>query len=203
MERRKFMIGAGALATGTSAAVGTGAFSTFTSGSRTTNVQVTGDANSFIGLEGVAPWANGESTDGGKLALDFAGAFQYSYNGEGVNPGSTYTFDDVFMLQNGLGGENGSGDKLAPKPVVHIETNNFDEDVEIDFYISSTGNFSGKSETPRFEHGTSITGESNSVRMNVPETFWIGVEIKNNSSTSITDAGGSITIHAKADGYDE
>ena len=202
-KRRKFLAGLGALASGSAAAVGTGAFSTMSSGSRTTNVQVTEDANSFIGLEGVAPWANGDSTDGGKLALDFSGAFQYGYNREGINPGSTYTFDDVFRLQNGLGGKNADGDKLAPKPVVYIEVKNFDEDVDIDFYISSTGNFSGKDSTPRLAHGTSITGEQNSVRMNVPETFWIGVEIKSTGSTSISEAGGDIIIHAAKDGYSE
>ena len=193
----------GSLAAGGAAAIGSGAFTTMSSGSRAVDIQVAGDANSFIGLRGVAPWANGDSTEGGQLALDFAGAFQYSYNGEGVNPGSTYRFDDVFAIQNGMGGENEDGDKIAPKPYVHIETNGFAESVEVEFYISDTGNFSGKDDSPRVEYGTSITGEVNEVKMNVPETFWIGVKIKSTGTDSIEEAGGTITIHATKEGEED
>jgi hypothetical protein len=200
VKRRKFLIGAGALFSGSAAAMGTGAFTTMSSGDRTTNVRVAGDADSFIGIEGVAPWANGDSTDGGQLALDFSGAFQFSYNGEGVNPGSTYRFDDVFKIKNAVAGENEDGDFLGSKPWVYIEPKGFDSSINITFYISDTGNFGGKDETPRVSYGTSITGEANEVRMNDPEAFWVGVKIESTGSTSVENAGGSIVIHATQDG---
>ena len=50
MERRKFVIGAGALATGSAAAVGTGAFSS-TWANRDVTAEVTGDAGAYLGLD--------------------------------------------------------------------------------------------------------------------------------------------------------
>lgn len=50
MQRRKFVVGLGALATGTAAATGTGAF-TSVSAQRNVNVQLSDDSNAFLGLE--------------------------------------------------------------------------------------------------------------------------------------------------------
>ncbi|MES3160593.1 MAG: hypothetical protein PPP55_03370, partial [Halorubrum sp.] len=50
MERRKFTIGLGALATGSAAAIGTGAFSAAFVGDRDANITVSGDADALLAL---------------------------------------------------------------------------------------------------------------------------------------------------------
>jgi len=88
MERRKFMIGAGALATGTSAAVGTGAFTSASLGERTVNVGVETDANAQIGLvAGDVPDIS--QNENGEIELSLTGD-----EGEGINPNSEYTWGD-------------------------------------------------------------------------------------------------------------
>ncbi|MDZ5813171.1 hypothetical protein U4E84_17725, partial [Halorubrum sp. AD140] len=52
MQRRKFIIGAGAMASGSAAAVGTGAFSS-TQTERSFNVSTSGDATAQLALEGL------------------------------------------------------------------------------------------------------------------------------------------------------
>ena len=100
MERRKFIIGAGALATGASAAVGTGAFTSASTGDRTVEVATAGDSNAFTVIEpGEANGDYAEETDG-TLELNFnEDADTFMDEGQGVNEGSVYTFDDVFIIQ--------------------------------------------------------------------------------------------------------
>jgi len=86
MQRRKFVIGLGALASGTAAAVGTGAFTSASVEDRAINVEVTGDADSRVAL------VAGESEDiyqneEGQLQLDLAGD-------DGVNINSVYEWGD-------------------------------------------------------------------------------------------------------------
>ena len=100
MERRKFMIGAGALATGTSAAVGTGAFSSASLGERTVAVDVAGDSNAQIGLV-AGDVSDVSEKSNGEIELSLTG----DGDGEGVNTNSVYewgTGDDnyAFALQN-------------------------------------------------------------------------------------------------------
>lgn len=102
MERRKFIIGAGALATGSSAAVGTGAFTSASTGDRSVEVATADDSAGFTAL--VPGDKNGEyaeETDG-TLELNFnedADTPGYLDNPQGVNEGSVYTFDDVFIIR--------------------------------------------------------------------------------------------------------
>ncbi|WP_138006677.1 hypothetical protein [Halalkalirubrum salinum] len=103
MERRKFVIGLGALAAGSSAAVGTGAFTSASTGDRSVDVNVANDSAGFTAL--VPGEKNGEyaeETDG-TLELNFNGdADTPGYldnDGEGVNEDSVYTFDDVFVIR--------------------------------------------------------------------------------------------------------
>ena len=100
MERRKFMIGAGALATGTSAAVGTGAFSSASLGERTVAVDVAGDSNAQIGLV-AGDVSDVSEKSNGEIELSLTG----DGDGEGVNTNSVYewgTGDDnyAFALVN-------------------------------------------------------------------------------------------------------
>lgn len=105
MERRKFIIGAGALATGSSAAIGTGAFTTASTGDRTVNVNKAADSEAFLTIEpsGGSNGGYAEESDG-TLQLNFdenndtgSGTL---FKGDGVNKGSVYTFDNVFVINN-------------------------------------------------------------------------------------------------------
>ncbi|MFY4816480.1 hypothetical protein ACOJIV_27970 [Haloarcula sp. AONF1] len=93
MERRKFLIGTGALASGSAAAVGTGAF-TSVSAQRSVNIAVTSDNNSYLGLRATGDRAE---FNGDELQLDFAD----SDNGaSGLNPNSRTAFTDLFTIEN-------------------------------------------------------------------------------------------------------
>ncbi|HKL28962.1 MAG TPA: hypothetical protein VJ898_06800 [Natrialbaceae archaeon] len=88
VKRRKFLIGLGAVAAGSAAAVGTGAFSSAAMPDRKVTVAIDDDANSQIGL---VPGDDPDVTIGGdgQLRLDLEGA-----DGEGVNINSVYTWGD-------------------------------------------------------------------------------------------------------------
>jgi len=91
MERRKFVMGLGVLAAGSSAAVGSGAVNSAVLNDRTTSIDITTDQNSLIGL---AP-GNSEvvyQSEGGQLVVDFSNG---SNSGSGVNPDSTYQIGNV------------------------------------------------------------------------------------------------------------
>ena len=115
MERRKFVVGLGALAAGSSAAIGTGAFTSAETGERDVAVSTAADSGSFLAIytsdsdtaaddpEGTNP--NGryasETGDPGTIELHFNDDARGSFpTGDGVNPGSVYTFDDVFRIRN-------------------------------------------------------------------------------------------------------
>lgn len=128
MQRRKFVVGLGSLAAGSAAAMGTGAVSQFNSGDRTVEVETVGDASAYIalqrpdkGLSDGGDTRNGNFVElkNGKMRLDFtsnnptsarSGNTQKgnSLGGDGVNPGSTYYFDEAFEIRN-LSNNSGSG----------------------------------------------------------------------------------------------
>ncbi|WP_418286006.1 DUF1102 domain-containing protein [Halorubrum sp. DTA46] len=128
MERRKFVIGAGALATGSAAAMGTGAVSQFNSGDRAIEIETVGDASAYIALQRPdSGLSDGGDTRNGnfveyedeKLSLDFTSDNPTSarsgdpeegnsLGGDGVNPDSTYWFDGTFEIRN-LSNNSGSG----------------------------------------------------------------------------------------------
>jgi hypothetical protein len=87
-NRRNFLIGLGALAAGSGAAMGTGAFSSASIPDRHVSVQVDEDDASTIAL---VPGDDPDIglTDGGELYLDLTGS-----DGEGVNINSRYTWGD-------------------------------------------------------------------------------------------------------------
>lgn len=99
MNRRRLLITLGAAATGSSAAVGTGAF-TSASANRTVSVSVAGDANAFLTMK-PSPGSNGAyaDIDAGRLAvrLDESGE---NTLGNGVNDDAVTEFSDVFRIRN-------------------------------------------------------------------------------------------------------
>lgn len=88
VKRRKFLVGMGALAAGSAASLGTGAFTNASIPDRQVTVNVDDDANSQIALvPGNDPDISLSS--GGEIQLDLTGA-----DSEGTNINSTYTWGD-------------------------------------------------------------------------------------------------------------
>lgn len=101
MERRSFVIGLGALSTGSAAALGTGAFSSVEA-ERSVSVSLAEDANAYLALESTSEYTTTESD--GTLKLDFGQ--EVSGNGTHVGEDSKYFFGsgdptkNVFKVRN-------------------------------------------------------------------------------------------------------
>ena len=98
-NRRKFLAGLGALASGSAAAVGTGAFSS-AQANRTLDVEVAGDANAYLAIE------EGPNTDvaedvvtksSGTVSLDFDGN---NTEASGLNQNATTEFTNILTVEN-------------------------------------------------------------------------------------------------------
>jgi len=101
MNRRKFLIGAGSLAAGSAAAMGTGAFSSVRA-ERDINVEVADDANAYLALDASISQYAKESS--GTLELQFDGS-NPDQDGDGLNANADTTFANVFKIVN-----NGTND---------------------------------------------------------------------------------------------
>jgi hypothetical protein len=99
MERRKFVVGLGALAAGSSAAVGSGAFTAAELSGREANISVVNDTNGLIGLQAGDSElvSNDGGSNGNELAIDFNPS---SGDGEGVNPNSKYQVGGLGGIDN-------------------------------------------------------------------------------------------------------
>lgn len=88
MERRKFIIGAGALGAGISTAIGTGAF-TSVEAERSFDISTAGDSEAYLRLQPIATnqYAN---TNGGTLSVTL----------DDVNQNAVTTFEDLFQVSN-------------------------------------------------------------------------------------------------------
>ena len=99
MERRKFLIGAGALASGSAAAVGTGAF-TSVEANRNADIQVANDSGALLTFDS-SDNLNGdyvvERDDG--IVLDIS-SDNGNILGNGVNDDATTFLRDLFDIQN-------------------------------------------------------------------------------------------------------
>lgn len=95
MQRRKFIIGLGALSAGGAAAMGTGAFTSATA-RRTATLDTVTDGNAYLGLHDI-----GERSDingNGQLVIDLGADSGNGGTGLGVN--SRYAFTDIFQIAN-------------------------------------------------------------------------------------------------------
>jgi hypothetical protein len=102
MERRKFVIGAGSLAAGGAAALGTGAFSSVEA-NRTMDIAVRGDANAYLTLtEGpntdVAEDVVDKTSD--SIELDFNGDAAGNTDNGGLNQNAVTEFSNVLTVEN-------------------------------------------------------------------------------------------------------
>jgi len=91
MKRRKFLIGTGALAAGSAAAVGSGAF-TSVSATRSVDIDVIGDESAYLSL---APC---ENSPNGEYAEITDGTF--TLNISNLNPNAFTRIDNVFEVTN-------------------------------------------------------------------------------------------------------
>ena len=82
MERRKFVVGLGALASGSAAAIGTGAFDSVEA-DRNVDVQVTGDASSYLQITGDDDFVGDDSGDG-ELTIDLGSPGDEAFNPDAV-----------------------------------------------------------------------------------------------------------------------
>jgi len=94
MKRRKFLIGTGALAAGSAAAVGSGAF-TSVSADRTVQVNVAGDDSALLAIE---PCDSDSSPNGDYASIGEDG--QFTLNIPNLNPNAFTRIDDVFKITN-------------------------------------------------------------------------------------------------------
>jgi hypothetical protein len=95
-NRRKFITGLGALATGSAAAMGTGAFSSVRA-ERSLSVSVADDNEAYLSLDAsVSDYA--EET-GSTLELQFDGS-NSGQNGQGINANADSFFKNVFKIEN-------------------------------------------------------------------------------------------------------
>ena len=97
MQRRKFVIGAGALATGSAAAFGTGAFDSVEA-EREVDVNIEGDAAAYLGITGDDVFV-GDDSDDSELTIDLGGP-DTGNGGEGFNANAITEVSDVITLTN-------------------------------------------------------------------------------------------------------
>ena len=150
MERRKFVVGLGALASGAAAATGTGAFTAAELSGRQANISVVNDTNGLVGLKADPDTElvrdNGGDNDN-ELVIDFN---PDSGDGQGVNPNSKYQV-------GGLGGI-GNLNEVPGNPTLDttIEDLAIDTDSDIEeHYAFSLLNQSGS------DQAVEVTYEAN------------------------------------------
>lgn len=187
-KRRKLLVGLGALASGSAAAVGTGAFQTYRS-ERTVIVNVAADSGGFVGVSAQnETYASG--TGDGQLELNFGSDSELGIgdgDAQGLNPDSTFNFGEVFRVAN----ISGTGDMR-----VVIEADGFDlEDIELT--AAGTGN--------SLSEGTSLRAEDYSDVNNLPKLFQPGqvnvdMTIETKDDDTMGNVGGTLTIHAATGG---
>ena len=101
MNRRKLIVGAGTIAVGSTAALGTGAF-TSAQAQRNIAVSIAQDASAFLGFDpdvneyDNSPYA---TESDGLIQVDITGGTD-RFDGEGVSPGATTTIEEVFPIEN-------------------------------------------------------------------------------------------------------
>ena len=101
MQRRTFVIGLGALSTGTAAAVGTGAFTSVTA-DRDVEVAVAEDADAFLSLS-PSDGANGAFAEqtGDEETIEFdIDEDAEGVDGSGLNPNATTVIAEIFDIEN-------------------------------------------------------------------------------------------------------
>jgi hypothetical protein len=188
MQRRKLLAALGTVAAGGAATVGTGAFTT-AAADRTVDVSVAADSSGFVELTALnETYASG--TGDGQLELNFnedSGLGIFDGDAQGLNPGSTFNFNEVFRIGNAAG--------LGDMRVV-IEATGFDlERLE----LTASGE-----EVTGMDPGTSLRVADYDDVDNLPklvEPDAVDVDMVIETKASVDDAvGGQFTIYAATGG---
>lgn len=170
MDRRKFLIGAGSLAAGSAAAMGTGAFN-FANVERTAKINVAGDASAYLGIEtSQSPYAEQPNKQAQIVLNGEAGV-----SGSGVNANADMRFDHVLGLRN-------NGDTEV---ALQITDNGANDDV---FRMWVEGD-------DTLSDGTRVDDTDADLTLEVGEIVYLnaGVFLRNNSAS---DLPSKITITA-------
>lgn len=175
MQRRKLLIGLGAVTAGGIAALGTGALSS-SEVDRNLTAEVVGDGGAYITLEANQPYA--EITDGGQLYLHFDENTQGAdgeTTGTGLNQDSINHFDDVFTISA----------KTATNPELEVWLS--DTHDRLRFYWDEPGDWASG-------------GNPKTIDSNGGETVAVGVEINLDDyeqQGDIFTGDDDFTIHAE------
>ena len=99
LERRKFTIGLGALATGSAAALGTGAFSSVEA-ERSVEIDVEGDAEAYLRLTGDEEFIDDDTPQDSELEFAFGVNEETEEGGQGFNDDAVTVVEDIVTIEN-------------------------------------------------------------------------------------------------------
>ncbi|WP_080510505.1 hypothetical protein [Halorubrum coriense] len=202
MQRRKFVVGLGALASGSAAAVGTGAFTSVTA-DRSVTVSVTGDESAYLGMDAEGStngaYAN-ESGDDGDLSINFddlsnGDDLTETSGGSGVNPSAVTTAEDVFRITN-QGTQEVEVDLSGGSNISVTDPSSYSagsDDVYIFFNESGTGT--------SVSSGNKLTGSASDIELAPGDVVQVDVVVTTGSDTSFASLG-DLTVSANAGDVD-
>ncbi|OYR62888.1 DUF1102 domain-containing protein [Halorubrum ezzemoulense] len=162
MQRRKFVVGLGALASGGAAAIGTGAF-TSVEADRSVDVEVAGDANAYLALKQIPGEPNSQqyvTNQSGEIGFDFSDS-NGNVNGTGFNPDATTEVDNLLMVAN-----QGTQSAFVSVDLSNLTTGSADVMIYADGASGNTG-YTGS--------GTDIT--TNTVELAPGDSMTINLEV--------------------------
>jgi hypothetical protein len=168
MDRRKFLIAAGGTAIGTSALVGSGAFSAATV-ERDVDIAVVSDENGLLGLRAGDTDLVNVGDDSGELSI----SFDLDNGGDGVNPDSTYQVGAI-------------GDKAAGGIESYVENASTQPDPQVTTSDILYGEAVGDSETTPDDPAFCVMNQTNTDH-NV-EVFYEGPDV-NDATVLMAGAG--------------
>lgn len=179
MDRRKFLIGAGSLAAGGAAAVGTGAFTSVTA-DRGVSVEVAGDSSAFLAIQNAGGDNSSDyvDTSGSEVSFDFS---ETDNSGSGLNTGATTKINDLVNVVN-----QGTQD--------------------LDFYLTVGSNLEGFMNRVTFstdDQGSKegLLGSTNSIVIPVGQSITLDLEVfVPEKSPTLTNNSGTLTFNAEATG---
>ena len=196
-NRRKFLAGLGALASGSAAAIGTGAF-TSVSADRSVDVNVAGDAAAYLRLEGTGGNNSEYVTDdgnGGQLEIDLTDTNDNfgTEDPNGVNPDAVTQIDDLFVIQN-------QGTQEVDVGLTKSDPNNNSNESLVTFYAT---NLDAGSSFDRYSSGgtgNTVALGSTDATLGTGDSVTVSVEIDTEGSTVSpgTQILDSVTINGDA-----
>lgn len=205
MERRRFLIGTGALASGSAGAIGTGAFSSVEA-DRAVSVAVTNDADAYLGLS-PNDTLNADryvDSDGGTIEVSIGAS---GSSGTGVNQDAVTEFDRLFAVTNQgtqaiafyirydpADAQSG----FMPGPDESDRLDPSDPELGLDFYRADTG--------VALNHPTGRESIDRSVLFDPGESIDVGIRVDTRDFDADTESplfDGSVTVTALGLGTDE